>query len=97
MCVRVCVMFLPDCPGGGIPDGTLGKHRRTVRTPALLPQQGSTAMGLGMTWGRERREGKHHTTLTNHNPKLLGAFNGKSVGCDDGYVHQLMGRDFSES
>lgn len=43
----VCVCFIPDCPGGGIPDGTLGRYSSTVRTPALLPQHGSMAIGFG--------------------------------------------------
>lgn len=49
-CVCVCERTIPDCPGGGIPDGTLGRYSRTVRTPALLPQHGSMAMGFGTAW-----------------------------------------------
>ena len=46
-CRSVCVRIVPDCPGGGIPDGTLGRYSSTVRTPALLPQHGSMAIGFG--------------------------------------------------
>lgn len=44
---RALAIAIPDCPGGGIPDGTLGRYSSTVRTPALLPQHGSIAMGFG--------------------------------------------------
>lgn len=44
---RALAIAIPDCPGGGIPDGTLGRYSNTVRTPALLPQHGSMAMGFG--------------------------------------------------
>lgn len=48
--VPSAVMFfkcIPDCPGGGNPDGPLGRHMSTVRTAALPPEHGSKAIGLG--------------------------------------------------
>lgn len=48
MCGSVgCVQIIPDCPGGGIPDGSLGRCSSTVRTPARLPQHGSMATSFG--------------------------------------------------
>lgn len=44
---------VPDCPGGGVPDDPLGRQRNTVRTAALFPAQGSTAIGLGAPWKRK--------------------------------------------
>lgn len=41
------VVILPDCPGGGKPEGPEGRRMRTVKTAAFPPEQGSIATGLG--------------------------------------------------
>lgn len=37
----------PDCPGGGMPPVPLGNRTKMESTAALLPKQGSRAMGFG--------------------------------------------------
>lgn len=46
---------LPDCPGGGMPPVPLGNRTKMESTAALLPKQGSRAMGLGTDCGKKRR------------------------------------------
>jgi len=56
-------MFLkywPDWPGGGTPEAPRGRHKSTVSTAALPPEQGSTATGLGGPCGEIRGEEMCH-------------------------------------
>lgn len=52
------IKCIPDCPGGGNPDGPLGRHKSTVRTAALPPEHGSKAIGLGGAF-KERKWGEN--------------------------------------
>lgn len=57
---------LPDCPGGGIPPVPLGNRTKMESTAALLPKQGSRAMGFGTDCGKKMgKEEKsiHHKAL----------------------------------
>lgn len=69
---------IPDCPGGGNPDGPLGRHMSTVRTAALPPEHGSRAIGLGGAFKKRQenciRHNPHINTVsghTSHIPKSM--------------------------
>lgn len=49
-------MFLPDCPGGGMPPLPLGNLTKMESTAALFPKQGSRAMGLGTDCEEKKRK-----------------------------------------
>lgn len=57
------IKCIPDCPGGGNPEGPLGRHRRTVRTAALPPEHGSKAIGLGGAFEERKWEETHLDTV----------------------------------
>lgn len=50
----MCV--LPDCPGGGKPEGPDGRRKRTVNTAAFPPEHGSIATGLGAPWEEKNKQ-----------------------------------------
>lgn len=54
---------IPDCPGGGTPDGPRGRHISTVSTAAFPPEQGSMATGLGGPF--EEKSEEEISKLTN--------------------------------
>lgn len=58
---------LPDCPGGGMPPVPLGNRTKMESTAALLPKQGSRAMGFGTDCGKKKKQKKkiitHHKLL----------------------------------
>ena len=64
MCINFILIFfliksmcaLPDCPGGGKPDGPDGRRKRTVSTAAFPPEHGSIATGLGAPWEEENKQ-----------------------------------------
>ena len=61
---------LPDCPGGGMPPVPLGNRTKMESTAALLPKQGSRAMGFGTDCGKEKETDRkikvlHTTSLSN--------------------------------
>lgn len=54
--------ILPDCPGGGMPPVPLGNRTKMESTAALLPKQGSRAMGFGTDCRKKKEQKKVYYT-----------------------------------
>ena len=59
---------LPDCPGGGMPPVPLGNRTKMESTAALLPKQGSRAMGFGTDCEKRKGNRQKNKSLTHHKP-----------------------------